>query len=331
MAGGEPVPAGLYQRRTFRVAFGKKAKAFKDSAVAKARSIAKKRVIVAVTVGEINRQAIGHVLDSTAQGRIIQYIDHRAINIGDKDFALTAPDGFRSENLIFADMLETEQRAVALLEFLAHGLSRQDNDIAENLLGEIPVLCGATPADIGRIEQGGHQYPRIVKHMGTGEHIDRHRDIDATADTAQPALLHPPREQLRGPGTGDIKGCFGIFNAHDVAGLIQDSGKAAARSWHCGFNGVHNIFHYLKFTKFVNLCHCNILFPSCDYKRNRYSLMWRIRNFGEALMHVKEHRGGPSCQGSAIHVRRARRAGAYMEHHPMAVFGDKINYLDDME
>ena len=66
MAGGEPVPAGLYQRRTLRVAFGKKAKALKDSAVAKTRSIAEKRVNVAVTVDEINRQAIGYVLDSTA-------------------------------------------------------------------------------------------------------------------------------------------------------------------------------------------------------------------------------------------------------------------------
>ena len=85
-------------------------------------------------------------------------------------------------------MLEAEQHVVALLDFLAYGLPRQDNYIAENLLGEVPVLYCAAPADIGRIEQGGHQYLRIVKNMDAAERIDRHR-LASGGRSSRPAPL----------------------------------------------------------------------------------------------------------------------------------------------
>ena len=83
MTGGEAFPARLDQLGAIRVTFCKKSKALEHSAIAKARSIAEKRVVVAVSGCEIDRQTIGNVLDSTAQPRIIQHVDYRAMDIGD--------------------------------------------------------------------------------------------------------------------------------------------------------------------------------------------------------------------------------------------------------
>ena len=83
------------------------------------------------------------MLDSTAQGRIIQHVDYRAMNVRDQDLAVTAPDGPGAEDSVFPDMLETETHAVVPRELSTYRPTRQDNDIVENLLCEIPVLRGA--------------------------------------------------------------------------------------------------------------------------------------------------------------------------------------------
>ena len=79
MSFGEAFPARLDQRAAFGMTFGKKAKPLEHRAVAETRSIAEKRVIVSVCGCEIDRQAIGNMPDSAAQGRIIQHVDYRAM------------------------------------------------------------------------------------------------------------------------------------------------------------------------------------------------------------------------------------------------------------
>ena len=125
MTGGEAFPARLDQPGAFGVTFGKKAKPLEYRAIAEARSIAEKRVVVAVSGCEIDRQAIGNVLDSTAQRRIIQHVDYRAMNVGDQNPALTAPDGPGAEDSVFADMFETEPHAVVPRELSTHRPTRR--------------------------------------------------------------------------------------------------------------------------------------------------------------------------------------------------------------
>ena len=173
MALGQTVPAGLYESVTFTMALCEEAKAFEDSAIADVVAIAQKGGIITFIAGEVNGQTIGYVLNAAAKGRVIQHVDDCAVGVRDKNFAVRSPDGFGAEDLLLVDVLQDEGCTVALLGFLAHGPRGHDDDIAEYLLGQVPVLGCATPADIGGIEQGRHKYPGVVEDMDAFERVER--------------------------------------------------------------------------------------------------------------------------------------------------------------
>ena len=77
----------------------------------------------------------------------------------------------------------------------ADGLSRNDDDVLENLLGQIPMLRGGTASDVSGRKERGHKNPSVVENAFRTERIDRCRNIGAGPD---PAAANLARAILQG-------------------------------------------------------------------------------------------------------------------------------------
>jgi len=75
-----------------------------------------------------------------------------------------------------------------------------NDDVPENLLGQVPMLGSGPAADIGRVKQHGHQNPRIVHDLIGIKKFQLHGHISADADPSEPALSGPPGKELGGLG-----------------------------------------------------------------------------------------------------------------------------------
>lgn len=83
----------------------------------------------------------------------------RYLNLG-----VVTPHGFRAENLLLAQMSESELRTLTVLIPVTDGSRRDDNNVLEYLLRQIPVFGSrASPNVAWRIESG-NEHPSIVKH-----------------------------------------------------------------------------------------------------------------------------------------------------------------------
>jgi len=73
----------------------------------------------------------------------------------------------------------------------AQRLRREYENVAEELLGQIPMLSGGPAGDIGGIEERGNQYPGIVEHLLGRQRVERNGRVEAGSDALQPALRMP--------------------------------------------------------------------------------------------------------------------------------------------
>ena len=250
---GEAVPAGRYQGIIRRKALCEKAEPLENRTVAKPVAISQQGFIIALAVRKVDGEAIRNMLDTAAKGRVIEHVDDGAVKVGDGDLVGAAPDSFRAEKKALIDVLERKGRAVALLLLVAQGLGREHNDIAENLLGEVPVLGSATPADIGGIIEDWDKYPGIIENMDAIESVQGSGGIDAGTDAAQPALSGPPRKDLGGLGAGDGQGGFCVGDADDIPRGAQNLHKALAGYRQCRYEFPHSLSYMHKFPENDNL------------------------------------------------------------------------------
>ena len=81
-------------------------------------------------------------MDAAANGWVIEHVDNGPVDIGDRHFALMAPDRLGTEDFLGFQVLERKIKAVPLLLSDADGLAGDHDDILENLFREIPMLGG---------------------------------------------------------------------------------------------------------------------------------------------------------------------------------------------
>ncbi len=125
------------------------AKTLEYRTIAKPLGILDQRIVIAVRAFQIDGQAIGHMLNPAAHSGIIKHVDHGPVNIGNQDFRPAAPDRFCAEDFSFRDMVQGKMCPVAHLVLPAHRLGRDNNDIAEQLLGKIPIFGRGPATDVG--------------------------------------------------------------------------------------------------------------------------------------------------------------------------------------
>ena len=80
------------QSSTARKMLGQKPEALEDSTVAEAHRVVDELLVVAVVASQIGCEAVGYMLDATADRRVVEQVDDRTVHIGDGHSRLMAPD-----------------------------------------------------------------------------------------------------------------------------------------------------------------------------------------------------------------------------------------------
>src|SRR5579859_3820671 len=195
------------------------------------------------------------MLNTTPERRVVEHVDDRPVNIGDRHLGVVTPDGLGAEDFFGPQVLECEVEALPRLVGLADSLSRNDHDVLENLLGQVPMLrCGAA-SDVARRKQRRHENPSIIENAFRAECIDRRRNIGAGPDTAQPTLLAPSSKALGRLGARDSERLRHIGNVDDVTRPGEDLPKLGTATRQPRRVG---IIHASFFAKNGNLYICNI-------------------------------------------------------------------------
>ena len=91
---------------------------------------------------------------------------------------------------------------LALLIPVTDCLRRHNDNVFENLLGEVPVLGGCSTADIASPIECRHQHPGIVKHALRPEGVEGDGDVGPASNPVKPSLLGPTCEPLGGFASG---------------------------------------------------------------------------------------------------------------------------------
>ena len=83
---------------------------------------------------------------------------------------------------------------MALLAFRTHRPRCHHNNVAEDLLRQIPVFGGSPAADVGRLKKRRHQHPGIIENLLAGKGVKTNWRVGTRADAPQPALPAPTGE-----------------------------------------------------------------------------------------------------------------------------------------
>jgi len=81
---------------------------------------------------------------------------------------------------------------------MVHAPRGVDDNIPENLLGQVPVLGGGPSADIGRREKRRHKNPGILHDLFSVKELQLDRYISADPHPPQPTLSRPARQHFCG-------------------------------------------------------------------------------------------------------------------------------------
>src|SRR5581483_9175563 len=115
--------------------------------------------VTAILALQKSSQAIRHMLNSPAERWIIQHVHDGSMNIGNQDLGPAAPNGLGSKYLRFGEMPKDEFRAMPRLPCFTDGLCGQNENFAEQLFGEIPMLGCRPASDVCRRVESRHQHP----------------------------------------------------------------------------------------------------------------------------------------------------------------------------
>jgi len=128
---------------------------------------------------------------------------------------------------------EYPSSAEFLAEARAHRPRGDDDDLAEDLFGQVPVLAGAPPADVTRREGAGDENPRIRDDADPPGGAERHQNIQASSRALDPTLCAPVGEQACGRGRVDRENPRGVADGYGPAGTTVQAFEPTAV---CGRN-----------------------------------------------------------------------------------------------
>jgi hypothetical protein len=121
-----------------------------------------------VFAGEVLKDDIGHRADPSPEGRVVEEIHDGPGRVGDRHPDSLAPDEDGAEKLLLTPDPEAVAGALDLLVSTADPASGDDEDGAEELLGEAQVLAGGPAADVAGIEGPDGDHPGILDPLPGG-------------------------------------------------------------------------------------------------------------------------------------------------------------------
>jgi hypothetical protein len=127
--------ASIDGRGAVIASFCEEAKPLEDGAIAELVRVFDQLLIAAVGSFEVRIEAIRHLVNAAAERGTIEHVDDRPVNIRDQNLGVVTPDRFGAEDLFRLRVLQREVEAPPFLVPLADGLSRDNHDVFENLLG----------------------------------------------------------------------------------------------------------------------------------------------------------------------------------------------------
>ena len=110
---------------------------------------------------------------------------------------------------------------------VAHRPGGQDNDVPEQLLGQIPVPGRCAAAHVGRPVEAWDQHPRVVENLRAVEQIQRGGDVGAMGHPAEPALPGPAGEKLGGLRPVDRQDGLHVGGTNDLTSALYDRDEPA--------------------------------------------------------------------------------------------------------
>ena len=166
--------------------------------------------LVAMIPLEVLRNNVRHLANPSAPRGMSQYIENRPRSVGDIDALVASPHRHQTEVLRWIEGVEYEGRTTNRRCPVSWMLTRHDQDVPEDLLGEIPMLSSTPPSDVCRLEDHFRNNPRILVRLTRPMGVERNREVQAAAHSVEP----PPIGQITGktssPGQADVKrpGCI---------------------------------------------------------------------------------------------------------------------------
>ncbi len=145
--------------------FGEKPKTLENSPVAKPIRIFDQQSSIFVRTCHISVKAVRYMLNPSPDNRAAEHVDKGAVNIGDRDFGLPAPNRLGTEHVLFLNVMQRKLGTMPLFAAPPYRPHRHDHDVAKQLLRQIPMRGGSVAADVGGGIQGGHEYPRICQDV----------------------------------------------------------------------------------------------------------------------------------------------------------------------
>ena len=128
-------------------------------------------------VAEIGRKAVGDVLDAGSDVHVIKHVNDGAVNVRYGDASSSAPDGLRAEDPVLLNALQREVSTVVVLAPLAHRPCRHHDNVAEDLIRQIPVFCSSPTAHVRRFKKHRNKHPGIVKNQLAGQGLEANRRV----------------------------------------------------------------------------------------------------------------------------------------------------------
>lgn len=117
---GQPRLCRIGQVIPLRMALREKAEPFEHRAIAEPLCVVDEHVGIGVLATHVLTETIGNVLYTAAAGRVIEHVDDRSVNIRNQYPTLAAPDSPGAEEVVFLDVFERKDGALARDPLLAH-------------------------------------------------------------------------------------------------------------------------------------------------------------------------------------------------------------------
>ncbi len=178
-----------------------KSEPLEHGAVPEADGVVDDQLIVPMRTRKIGPDDVGYVAHPAAQSRIVEYVHDGSRRIGDFDADLPAPYGARTEELSLWDDAEAKRRPLDLDVRSAHLLRGDDDDAAEHLLCQLPVLARTPTTDVARCECLICDNPRVNPPLAWIARLERHRAIEPTMHAYQPPTSRKVRKKTLGSPT----------------------------------------------------------------------------------------------------------------------------------
>src|SRR5690606_22261963 len=100
------LPAALGESISIWLPFGQKSQAFESRSVAQTFRVPYEHSFVTIVAAQVVGKAVGDVVDATADRRVVEHVDNRAVHVRYRNARTVAPDVPCAEELSFVDMLQ---------------------------------------------------------------------------------------------------------------------------------------------------------------------------------------------------------------------------------